>query len=590
MEDWKSGLRQAADKLQLDSKAKAEALTSTPTPAVKTTLTAITSERPATLPMPGYPASASVYGAAPVKARELTNPVQKLARKPAIPQAALSITSRKKRVRPLPPPVRCPYAPANPKNVLPHRGRPVPTANAKEPHVKPQFSPPDMARYKIRHGAADASLDQSWEDAGIALVLRESEKRGRAQCTLGLDFGTAFTKACVQFRQSTFVIHWDRAVPHCAPCLLPGLFTVKQDEVCVLGSAPGGHVRGDLKMGLLNGASEDSRINATAYWALVTRYIRSWLFAQHASVFSGFQLEWFMNVGLPAVPWDNLQLRGLYQSIALAGWDLGTASGKITIAAAASAFAKVQGNASRQSGQLPRERVKAFPEFVAQINSYRKSPRRRRDLHLLVDVGAGTVDIVTFHVWEPNEEDCYSILDASVESRGTHVLLGYRASAGELEQTEWEEASARLPVRDFEFQFRLSNGKLDPVQRHFVEQFLLALEKVLRNTKARRYGTSPAWQEGVPFFICGGGRDVDAYREAIRKVQAERHMTEISLPWPEGLVPGKLQSQDFHRVSVAHGLSYAAENIGQIERKSEVPDLYRSGSVKVDNSDRYIEK
>ena len=69
----------------------------------------------------------------------------------------------------------------------------------------------------------------------------------------------------------------------------------------------------------------------------------------------------------------------------------------------------------------------AFPEFVAQISSYRQSPQRRRDLHLLVDVGAGTVDIVTFHVWEPEETDCYSILEAAVEKLGTHMLLGYRA-------------------------------------------------------------------------------------------------------------------------------------------------------------------
>lgn len=32
-------------------------------------------------------------------------------------------------------------------------------------------------------------------------------------------------------------------------------------------------------------------------------------------------------------------------------------------------------------------------EFVAQIASYSRSPQRKRDLHLLVGIGAGTVDV-----------------------------------------------------------------------------------------------------------------------------------------------------------------------------------------------------
>jgi len=208
----------------------------------------------------------------------------------------------------------------------------------------------------------------------------------------------------------------------------------------------------------------------------------------------------------------------------------------------------------------------------------------------LVDVGAGTVDIVTFHVWEPDEADCYSILEASVENRGTHVLLGYRAKAGGLNRGRWEESDARLSMWEFESKFGLSRGKLKLVQEYFVEQFHLALEKVLRQTKAQRYETSPAWKEGVPFFICGGGRNIDAYKDAIKRSEAGRVLEEMQMPWPDGLEPGKLLKRDFHRVSVAHGLSYSADNIGQIERKSEVPDLRRSQFATADYSSRYIEK
>ena len=604
MANWKADLRRVADQLGLDSKAgvKSTAPLSAPPVAVPKMETA--EERPAAPRMPGYPTSLSAQGAnhapsgkartsAPRKASSLdAHPPTGVggAMKPPAPQtknpappSTISSWLLRSRVRA--------SQPSRTKNLLRQRGSQDRLSKpSQESDARVHFAIPNMANYPISHGTAGACVDQAWQGVGTELALRQSENRGRRQCTVGLDFGTAFTKACVQFGPSTFVVHWDRAVPHCSPVLLPCVFTVKADGTCVLGGDSAGRVQGDLKMALLNGASAESKINATAFLALVTRYIRSWLFLQHGNVFGGFRLEWSVNVGLPAVPWDNLALRNLYESIAFAGWQLGSAVGPVTIQSADSVWSQVQANAGTQVRNLQRERFAAYPEFVAQINSYRKSPQRRRDLHLLLDVGAGTVDIVTFHVWEPDEADCYSILDASVECRGTHVLLGCRAQAGDVKRSRWEEAAAGLSMWEFESKFGLSQGTLQPLQDYFVNQFHVSLEKVLRTTKSQRYEASPAWKEGIPFFLCGGGRNVDVYREAIQRVKANRPLLEMQLPWPDGLVPGELAHRDFHRVSVAHGLSYSADNIGQIERKSEVPDLHRSPLVTVDYSSSYIEK
>jgi hypothetical protein len=198
--------------------------------------------------------------------------------------------------------------------------------------------------------------------------------------------------------------------------------------------------------------------------------------------------------------------------------------------------------------------------------------------------------MVTFHAWEPQEGDCYSILDASVESMGTHVLLGYRADASGLKLNRLDERLSRASVREFEAEFGLSEGKIGLAQRNFVDQIRWFLEKLLRRTRSTRYGTSPTWESGVPFFLSGGGNSVDAYREAIEVVRRDWCLEEIQLPWPEGLVEGSLKLRDFHRISVAHGLSDSADNIGLIERKSEVPDLYRAQKPGADYSDRYIEK
>ncbi len=83
---------------------------------------------------------------------------------------------------------------------------------------------------------------------------------------------------------------------------------------------------------------------------------------------------------------------------------------------------------------------------------------------------------------------------------------------------------------------------------------------------------------------------MDAYREAIRTVSKDWRLEEIVLPLPDGIVAGQIKRAEFHRVSVAFGLSDSADNIGLIERKSEVPDLYRSRAASAGYGDRYIEK
>lgn len=632
MGDWVSQLKQIADQMKLDADAKAKA--SAPTVAQKAenaSKSPFADQRPASPRMPGYPTTANGKQAprvAPHKRKDplkqspirndsqLVSPARDL-NMPSKSEKAkfrehLSVQSASAAVSPANrKPAKSPTkqflshsSPPSTSIVAPSRSAPPPRDKNRSPKPLPavsptkmapapgkaQFSAPNMAEFTICHGSSDASTDQSWQEIGARLNTERTQNRGRAQCTLGIDFGTAFTKACVQFRQATFVVHWEGAVPNCTPFLLPSVFSELQNGHCVLGTTSNGCLHEDLKMGLLSYRRAESEVRATVFLALATRYIRAWLFSKHTSVFGGFQLEWFINVGLPAVPWDDSELRNTYKQIAFAGWQLGLTSEPITIRSASSVLSKIRDGADPQFKSREIERFGVFPEFVAQINSYRKSPQRRRDLHLLVDVGAGTVDVVTFHVWEPEDSDCYSILEAAVKQLGTHILLGYRAQAGQIERRRWEDSDARLSISQFELKCGLSAGKLKLAQGSFIHEFHLALEKVLRKTKAIRYETSPAWKAGVPFFFCGGGRTIDAYREAIAKSKQGWVLSEMQMPWPDGLQPGKLQKHDFHRVSVAHGLSYSADNIGQIERRSEVPDLRRSQMVTVDYSNRYIEK
>ncbi len=72
--------------------------------------------------------------------------------------------------------------------------------------------------------------------------------------------------------------------------------------------------------------------------------------------------------------------------------------------------------------------VQAAPEFAGQIASYVRSAHRRPDLHLMVDVGAGTTDITTFNIHQDFEtlENVFPIFQPNIVNLGTHFLTANR--------------------------------------------------------------------------------------------------------------------------------------------------------------------
>src|SRR6266496_604224 len=332
-----------------------------------------------------------------------------------------------------------------------------------------KFSPPDMKKYRIGHPDCVVSRDRNWQKVGTELGIGRVQPGKRSLCILGLDFGTAFTKACVRVRDLSYVVHWDKAVDFSSSFLLPSVFSSLPDGTCVLGVAPGGQAHSDIKMSLLEEPNEENRLKAVVFIALATRYVRGWLFDAQRSVVDGFQLEWALNVGLPAASWDSSAICQLYTELAAAGWELGCVHGPVTFQTSRDVWKSLRnGSGTVRSAQLAPERVHAFPEFGAQIHSYRSSAQRQRDLHLLVDVGAGTVDIVTFHIGEDEEsEEVNCILEPLVKTQGTHVLLAYRADAAALVRSTWEDSASRLDAKDFERGYGLASGTLNSVQEYF---------------------------------------------------------------------------------------------------------------------------
>jgi hypothetical protein len=116
------------------------------------------------------------------------------------------------------------------------------------------------------------------------------------------------------------------------------------------------------------------------------------------------------------------------------------------------------------------------------------------------------------------------------------------------------------------------------------------VRKLVAETKQFRYQTSPVWKSGLPFLLCGGGKDLDVYKNSMNQVRSQWPLLEMRLALPESFVATAVGASEFHRVSVAHGLSFSADNLGQIQPEAEVPDIRRVQGVSINLSERYIEK
>lgn len=580
MNDWKDALGIAAKQLKLDQRSK-KAVESKPAPANNKSTKHSTGPRTASLPKS---AIASSVPPIPLFLTKAPKPSQKAlvershSAKP-VSSGGKSVSNSSQQT--------IPRKPAIQQDSFKPRWQ-KPALSPRVQSASPAIQMPDMRLFSFVYPHCEARADQSWQRQGVEKVIGPIQPGRKSFSIVGLDFGTAYTKACIRIRNRTYVVHWDGAASLTNSFLLPSVFSIMPDGACVLGPAGEGKLISDIKMGLIGGMLPQSRIHAVVFIALATRYVRSWAFSELRNIVEGFELIWKLNLGLPARSWDNSTLCADYRGIALAGWNLGFGPGSITLESARSTLHESAG--SRPETDVDQDGVAVFPEFGAQVHSYRSTAQRQKDLHLLVDIGAGTVDIVTFHIGDEEGEEVNCILEALVKNRGTHVLLGFRALAGSLKKSTWEDSATRYNRIEFESAFALKPGCLRQAQDDFADQLHRSIRRIFHDTRSHRYPNSPAWTEGIPFFLTGGGGQIDAYRDVVKRCAKDRTMIELALPIPQDVELGRMVPDQFHRVSVAHGLSFLAENLTRTLRRSEVPDITARPSLKEDYLERYIEK
>jgi len=373
--------------------------------------------------------------------------------------------------------------------------------------------------------------------------------------TIGLDFGTSYTKACVRFGDNHFVVDWNGVSNFKDQYTLPSEISYFDDGSFQIGrSENASSVASSLKIPLLEKSQDaDSCLNAVNYLALTLNYIRSWWLHTHGNLTKDFTLNWIVNIGSPSKQFEESYWTNKYKKIVSEAWGKSFLNGNL-------------------ASELHDDNISVIPEFVAEIASYTKSQQRQPDLHLLIDIGGGTVDIVTFNIHKiEGDEELFPKFASDVVNLGTHYLMSERIHKCSVPENQFKSMEV-LNTSDFSKFYNLQFEKVEAIDLAYEDKIKNTIIKVLDLTRQRRYYSSPNWASGIRTFICGGGSYSSIYRDAIAKVQGRYNLLPINLPVPSNVFPADFSKEKFHRISVAYGLSFNEMSLGIIRKEQDVDD------------------
>lgn len=406
-----------------------------------------------------------------------------------------------------------------------------------------------------------------------------SREEARHQIVVGLDYGTAFSKVVVGDLSTREVVPIALGSKQESKYLLRGECSFMDDGTCRLGRHEG-KVVSNMKMRLIEGHFDpDTVLNTICLLALIMRWARLWVLLSRHRELKHLWIDWALNVGLPTESFEDTALSSTYRDMVTAAWILSCQPGEVSLFKAKVAVGKVMQDKAAEGGMIPTGGVELFPEFAAQVAAYLETPMRRLGLHLLVDVGAGTVDDTVFNVWEEDDEGSLPIFERTIKPLGARFLHRHRLEMiGDADAVQVDEFGVVPRRKEFA---KLHGVKVEEIEKSdasFRGDVIRAVRKDLVQTKRFRHHRAPEWDEGVPTFLTGGGARMDVYREVVDRIASGNgaiKLEPVAVPEPNNLFwPLGEDDTDYDRVMVAYGLSMDAANIADVVPSSKIEDTF----------------
>lgn len=424
---------------------------------------------------------------------------------------------------------------------------------------------------------------------GVETQVSPSSSDGLVDLVIGFDLGTSCTKIVIQdtARNAAFAVPFDGIADPSNSYLLSTI--VYLDESGELNLQRRGTPFNQLKENMMAVAAtgREKRVghnksllpHTIAYIALVLRAARRWFFATHGDAYQQVQIAWQVNVGLPATRFDDDRMVKLYRSVIWRAWYLSTIHAPITLSTATRVHEQLNLRAEAAGNLLPIETIGTFPEVVAAVQAYARSPERQEGMHLLVDVGASTLDITCFRLLNYEYEDRYPIFCASVLRLGGFELFLFRAGIVTDAVTQHvdrlrQEMNGISELPD-PLGFTISDTERRERDREFSNQVGEAIWTVIAAT-IHRDRHAPEWHDALPTFTCGGASKITLYNDALIKIDENTNwngklgIKELSLP-PTVDAPN-VPAGHRQRLLVAFGLSFNQLDIGDLIPPDGIPD------------------
>ena len=234
--------------------------------------------------------------------------------------------------------------------------------------------------------------------------------------------------------------------------------------------------------------------------------------------------------------------------------------------------------------------MSVVPEVIAEATGYARSQRRSDGLHILMDVGASTLDLCTFLLRDLEGDDHYQMLTADVQTLGTLSL--YRAlveavsrSDPELATQLWDDLDPLNPFPAGRADVSVTTGPANQEVGRAANAHRSECRKMLGRTVVEpedKEGSSLSEVEDWhPHLPVRWRQEHAAIRGHLGGV-LQGH--DAAVPWngrahrrvhsrPPSVLSAEIAEQDYHRLAVAWGLSYPDHEIGDIARPDEAEDI-----------------
>ena len=419
---------------------------------------------------------------------------------------------------------------------------------------------------------------------------------------IGFDFGTSSSKIIIQDvdRRQAYAIPFPGVAPSGHDYLVPTRVFVDDDGQFSL--TEGQHELTLLKSKLFAGAPHvgprerpdlKPDIVTTAYFALILRAARKQFMTSFARGVAPGTISWGVNVGLPEEFRQQDKTR-LLEICMLAGWECSVWHDSVTIDLAEYYLEEIT-RVLKKSGDLSYiedeekdlrpDQVVAVPEVVAQVQGYARSDMRRTGLHMMVDIGAATLDASTFTLFDQDNEDRYTIWEARVALLGALGLhISRIKGVSELVSRHLGQLAGKVDAvaptaRPEELVPDVSDEDVLGIDRGFADKVGGLLAELISSTHNNKDPKAKEWGDGLRLFLCGGGRSVPMYRERLDRLPGANGrkgpyswlapFRVLELPKPEHLEASRLGPNEYHRLAVAYGLSFNVDDIGRYEKGTD---------------------